>query len=202
MAARKQKPEKDILFVNKVEMIPIENLIDWERNPRNNENAIAPLANSIKHFGMLVPILVNEKNEVIAGNTRLKACRELKLTKVPCVRAEHLTPEQQVAFNIADNKLSEIATWDQDMLKDILFDVQKNYDEKFDPMLIGFQQAEVDLIFKGWESNAARITDVKSENTIAPSKIIIECKPEHEESLRMSLQEFLSDTGLEEVKIR
>jgi ParB family transcriptional regulator, chromosome partitioning protein len=184
--ARKSSPKKksaDMLFVDKIELIDIGKLVPWDNNPRNNDMAVEPIANSIKHYGMLVPLLINKKNEVIAGNTRLKACRFLDWKKVPCVRADHLSKDQQEMFNIADNKLGEIATWNQDMLKDILTSIQSKHEANFDPSLVGFQQSEMDLIFQGWNSNAGRMSDVESDDSVAPGKIVIECSAEDEEAI-------------------
>lgn len=196
----KKKP--DILFVDKVEMILIDKLLEWELNPRNNDMAVEPIANAIKHYGMLVPILINDKNAVIAGNTRLKACKLLGVKKVPCVRASHLTKLQQEAFNIADNKLAEIATWNQDMLKDILANIQKQTESNFDPSLIGFQQSEMDLIFQGWQSNASRIGDVESDDSVSPGKIVIVCPHGEEDAFREFIQKALDENGFTEFKLK
>lgn len=178
-----------IFLVDKIEMVSIDKLKPWKNNPRNNEMAIEPVANSIKTYGMLVPLLINKKNEVTAGNTRYEACKLLQLKKVPCVREEHLTKQQQVAYNIADNKLHEIATWDQDALKDILSSLQGEFDQTFDYSLVGFQQAEIDLMMNGWNSNATRIGDVEAEDSVAPGKIIIECKEEDVAALTVTITE-------------
>lgn len=187
------KKKDEIFFIDKVELIEVDKLKEWEDNPRHNDMAVEPIAKSIQHYGMLVPILINKKNEVMAGNTRLKACRLLDMKKVPCVRAEHLTALQQKAFNIADNKLAEISTWNQDMLKDILGDIQKQVGAKFDSTLVGFQASEMELIFQGWQSSAARVGDVESDDSEAPGKIVIECDSADEEAIITKINEFLPE---------
>lgn len=194
--------KSDLIFIDQVEMIATDKLKFWENNPRNNEMAVEPIANSIKQYGMLVPILINKKNEVIAGNTRLKACLMLGMEKVPCVKADHLTKEQQQMFNIADNKLHELSSWDQDILKNILEEFNNTYKGEFDAGLIGFQQAEMDLIFNGWNSNAQRIGDIKSDDSVAPGKIVIQCKQEEEETIRAELQTFINEMSWGEVVIK
>lgn len=199
----KKSDENAILFVDNIEAIAIDKLIPWPKNPRNNEMAIEPVALSIKTYGMLVPILINKKNEIIAGNTRFLACRDiLKLKKVPCVRAEHLSKEQQEMFNIADNKLSEIATWNQDMLREVLTGLQTKYEQKFNPELLGMQQAEIELIFKGWESSAQRVGDVDSDDSPAPGKIVITCLNEDEDNLKEALNTFIAETGFKGVTVK
>lgn len=91
-------------------------LVPYENNPRNNEGAVDYVANSIKEFGFKVPVVVDKDNIVVAGHTRLKACENLGITEVPCIVAEDLTEDQIKAFRIADNKVSEYATWDEEKL--------------------------------------------------------------------------------------
>lgn len=88
----------------------------YENNPRNNEEAVAYVANSIKEFGFKVPIVIDADNVIIAGHTRYKASKKLGLKEVPCVIADDLTEDQVKAFRLADNKVGEIATWDLELL--------------------------------------------------------------------------------------
>ena len=94
----------------------VSELIPYVNNPRNNDDAIDAVASSIKNFGFKVPIIVDSNNEIINGHTRLKAAKKLGLETVPVIVADDLTPEQIKAFRLADNKVGEIATWDEDAL--------------------------------------------------------------------------------------
>ena len=94
----------------------IEELVPYEKNPRNNDDAVEYVANSIKEFGFKVPIIIDKDNVIVAGHTRYKASKKLNLKEVPCIVADDLTDEQIKAFRLADNKTSEIATWDFDLL--------------------------------------------------------------------------------------
>lgn len=96
--------------------ITLKELKPYENNPRNNDEAVEPVANSIKEFGFKVPIVIDKDNVIIAGHTRYKAAKKLGLEKVPCIVADDLTEEQIRAFRLADNKVSEIATWDIELL--------------------------------------------------------------------------------------
>ena len=100
----------------KIVEINIKDLKEYENNPRNNDEAVEPVMNSIKEFGFKVPIIIDKDNVIIAGHTRLKAAKKLKLKTVPCVIADDLTEEQIRAFRLVDNKVSEIATWDIELL--------------------------------------------------------------------------------------
>lgn len=94
----------------------VSELIPYVNNPRNNDDAVDAVASSIKNFGFKVPIVVDSNNEIINGHTRLKAAKKLGLETVPVIVADDLTPEQIKAFRLADNKVGEIATWDEDAL--------------------------------------------------------------------------------------
>lgn len=104
--------------------INISDIKEYENNPRNNENAIEPVANSIKEFGFKVPIILDRDNVIVAGHTRIRAAKKLGLETVPCVIADDLTPEQIKAFRLADNKVGEIAEWDFTKLEEELKAIQ------------------------------------------------------------------------------
>ncbi len=100
-----------------VEYIPIDDLQLYYNNPRKNSEAVQYVANSIQQFGFKVPIVVDKDNMIICGHTRYKAARRLRIAKVPCIRAEDLSPEQVKAFRLADNKVAEMSGWDFDRLE-------------------------------------------------------------------------------------
>ena len=97
--------------------ISVNELKEYENNPRYNDEAVEAVANSIKEFGFKVPIIIDKNKVIIAGHTRLKAALRLGMSEVPCIVASDLTPEQVKAFRLADNKVGEIASWDLDKLK-------------------------------------------------------------------------------------
>ena len=88
----------------------------YEKNPRINDNAVEAVANSIRDFGFKQPIVVDGDMVIIAGHTRYKAAKKLKLKTVPVLVADDLTEEQVRAYRIADNSTAELATWDFDLL--------------------------------------------------------------------------------------
>lgn len=95
----------------------------YEKNPRKNDNAVGPVAESIKEFGFKVPIIVDKDNVIVAGHTRLRAAKKLGMKTVPCIIADDLTPDQIKAFRLADNKVSEFSEWDMDILADELKEI-------------------------------------------------------------------------------
>ena len=127
----------------KSEWINIEDIVLWDKNPRINEHVVEQLALSISEFGFLNPIIVQKSTgKIIAGNTRYKAAKKLKLLKVPVIYAD-LTDEKSKAFAIADNKLGELAMWDDDLLKELLIEIN---DDDLDIKLLGFDNFELDSI--------------------------------------------------------
>lgn len=114
----------------------IEDLIPYASNSRtHSEQQIAQIAASIREFGWTNPVLINDENSIIAGHGRLLAARQLKMTKVPCIKLDHLTKSQQKALVIADNQLALNAGWDVEMLKAEISGLDT---DGFDLDLLGF----------------------------------------------------------------
>lgn len=97
------------------------------KNPRKNDSAVDTVAKSIEKYGFKNPLIVDSKGIVWCGNTRLKASKKLGLKEVPCIIADDLTEEQIRELALIDNKSSEIAEWDFDLLGEELADL--NLDE-------------------------------------------------------------------------
>jgi DNA modification methylase len=115
------------------------------RNARLHSKAqIRQLAASIEAFGFNVPILVDAQDNVLAGHARLLACKQLGYTQVPIIRLEHLSAAQARAFQLADNRLAEIAVWDERLLGEQLKELSElNLD--FSLELTGFSMGEIDF---------------------------------------------------------
>lgn len=98
----------------------ITDVVPYDKNPRNNDDAVESTANSIKEFGWQQPIVVDKNNIIIVGHTRLKAAEKLKLDTVPVLVADSLSEEQVKAYRLADNKTGELADWDMALLNEEL----------------------------------------------------------------------------------
>lgn len=109
-----------VLFYFGGNMQIVEKELTWLKpyanNPRDNESAVEPVANSIKEFGFKVPIVATSDGEIINGHTRFKASKLLGLKKVPVIISDDLTEEQIKAFRLADNKTGELADWNEELL--------------------------------------------------------------------------------------
>jgi site-specific DNA-methyltransferase (adenine-specific) len=102
---------------------PLGALRPYAKNPRKNAAAVDAVAESISRYGFLVPLVISAEGEIVAGDTRYKAALKLGLEAVPCVVADELTEEQIKAFRLVDNKVAEIAEWDEALLAAELSDV-------------------------------------------------------------------------------
>lgn len=101
-----------------IENMQLTDIVPYENNPRHNNNAVSAVAESIKTFGFKVPIVIDSNNVIITGHTRYKAAQKLELDQVPVIKASDLTPDQVNAFRLADNKVAEFSTWDEDKLNE------------------------------------------------------------------------------------
>jgi len=100
----------------KIENIEIDKLKPYKRNARiHSKKQIDLLAQNIVKFGFTTPVLIDEKNNIIAGHGRLEAMKQLKGKNIPCVRMENLTKEEVRALRLADNKIAEMGEWDLDL---------------------------------------------------------------------------------------
>ena len=100
----------------KIEQMNIGDIYPYQRNAKKHDKRqIDNVAESIKQFGMVQPIVIDKDNNVIIGHCRLLACKKLKMRNVPVVKLEDLTPEEANKLRILDNKLNE-SDWDMDLL--------------------------------------------------------------------------------------
>jgi len=124
----------------KIELWELSRIKPYEKNPRQNDQAVEAVARSIREFGFKQPIVVDTDGVIICGHTRYKAAQRLGLEKVPVHVARELSPEQVRAYRIADNKTSELSDWDYELLPIELAELQgMNYDLE----LLGFSGDEL-----------------------------------------------------------
>ena len=127
----------------KIDIIPIEEVIPYARNPRKNEDAISKVASSLQEFGFRQPIVVDNDNVVIAGHTRLLAAKRLGMERVPIHTAKDLSDAQIQAYRITDNRSSQEAEWDEDLLRIELGDLR---DQDFNLALTAFDEDELERL--------------------------------------------------------
>ena len=128
-------------LLRKYKSLPVGVLVPYDRNARTHSpEQVNQLMASISEFGFTNPILVDEKNRVIAGHGRLLAMQAMGATHVPCIVVDGLTDPQRRALVLADNQLASNAGWDIDMLAQELRDLRV---DGFDIDLLGFDTAFV-----------------------------------------------------------
>ena len=132
-----------------VEALPVSALKPYANNPRTHtKKQIRQIAQSIETFGWTNPILIDADGGVIAGHGRLAAAGRLGLETVPVIRIEGMSAAQKRAYVIADNRLAELAGWD-DALLAVEMQGLINIDLDFDIEIIGFASAEIDGLIAG-----------------------------------------------------
>lgn len=117
----------------------IDELIPYANNPRQNDDAVEPVAESIKEFGFKVPMLIDANGVIVAGHTRLRAAKLLGMDRVPCIIADDLTEEQIRAYRLIDNRTADLSEWDYEKLKAELAEVTE-----IDMSVFGFDPAIAD----------------------------------------------------------
>ena len=127
-----------------IETWPLSRLQPYARNAKaHGADQVAKIAASMAEFGWTVPCLVGEDGELIAGHGRVLAATQLGLTEAPVIVLGHLTEAQRRAYRIADNKLTELGTWDEALLSAELNELLA---EDFDLSLVGFSDGELDKL--------------------------------------------------------
>lgn len=162
---------------NKINIIykNIDELIPYVNNPRRNEGAIDAVASSIKNFGFKQPIVIDDKNEIIAGHTRLLASKKLGLEEVPVIIADDLNEGQIRAYRLADNKVGELAEWDYEALEIELSEIEIK-DIDIDMRELGFETQSEQINTDNIEDNIDTSYQELYDRTI----IAIQCDTEQE----------------------
>jgi len=137
----------------KIEQAALDSVTPYARNPRNNSEAVAKVAASIKEYGWRQPIVIDEERVIIAGHTRLMAAQRLGLEKVPVHVATGLTPQQVKAYRLADNRVAAEAEWDRDLLA---LELGELNNEDYDLTVTGFDDDELAALLA---SGAEGLTD-------------------------------------------
>lgn len=123
-------------LVEHIQVWRVEDLVPYDKNPRTHTILqVDRIMDSIREFGFVNPILVDESAGVIAGHGRLQAAKRLGLERVPVVVLDHLNESQRQAYVIADNKLASLAGWDDELLQQSLEELEGS---GFDVTVLGW----------------------------------------------------------------
>ncbi len=163
-------PQKELA----AEWVEITSLKPWDRNPRRRDDAnISRVVESIKRFGFAAPILARRADsEVIAGHTRLKAAETLGITRVP-VRYLDLDPADAHLLALADNRLNELGSWDDERLIELLSEIRQQGDGV--ALVAGWHDAEIDGLLKS-TADAPMPTEFKEyDESVAEDVKTVSC---------------------------
>jgi hypothetical protein len=133
----------------RIEYRALDQLKPYPRNARtHSKKQIRQIAESIRQFGFTNPIIVDGDGVILAGHGRVEAARLLDFTSIPCVRIDHISPEQKRAYILADNRLAQNAGWNEEILAtELQFLLESEID--FEIGVIGFETHEIDRLIDG-----------------------------------------------------
>lgn len=165
----------------KIDMMPLDAIRPYEKNPRKNDNTVSLVVKSIENFGFQQPIVVDRNGVIVVGHTRYRAACELGLNQVPVVVVDQLNEQQIRAYRIMDNKTHDYTRWD---IKELKFEL----DQLDDLDLTGFTLRELDDIL--YPELGLVGSDVKKKEV--KHRIIIECVDEDDIG---RISEILTEQG-------
>ena len=169
------------------EWVPLASLKPWDKNPRKNDHAVQRVTDSIRRFGFGAPLVARKESRVIiAGHTRYKAAQMLGLKTVP-VRFMDISEADSELLALADNKLGEIAEWDEGALASMLS--ERSF---ADAAFAGWSGKELgdmaDAIIGAGSASIADVIDAR-----AGYAVVVECADEGQQSMVL---EFVEAQGL------
>lgn len=136
-------------LLSKVEYLSTTILASYKQNAKlHPQKQIQQIANSIRQFGFVNPVIIDDDSTIIAGHGRVEAAKLLKLKKAPVLRLSHLTEEEVRAYRLADNQLTLNSGYDNSLLRIELVELSL-LELDFDLEITGFETAQIDLIIDG-----------------------------------------------------
>jgi len=181
-----------------IKSIETNKILPYINNPRKNLN-VDKVASSIKEFGFQQPIVVDKSYTIIVGHTRYEAAKKLGLKEIP-VQIADLTETQAKAYRIADNRLSEDASWDTKLLN---LEFNDLLNKEFDLDLLGFTNDEIDNLFlKTDEESDKEINeniDLAEENISDVKMIQLFFNEENESKFREAISKVSKRDGIDNI---
>lgn len=168
---------------------PIAELVPFARNSRIHTPAqISQLAASIVEWGWTVPVLIDERGNLIAGHGRILAAHQLGITEVPCLIATGWSEAKRRAYVIADNRLTDMSTFDPAMLSLEMQDLQAM---DYDLSLTGFDGEELLALLEG-DGESDNKADL-SKNEDPERQYAVEVTAASEDEQIMLIQKFTNE---------
>ncbi|WP_417921923.1 site-specific DNA-methyltransferase [Clostridioides difficile] len=138
-------------------MVKVSELIPYVNNARtHSQEQVNKLRSSLREFGFVNPVIIDQDKNVIAGHGRLMAAKEEGITEVPCVLVDYLTEAQKKAYILADNRYAQDAGWDEELLR---LEIEALEGMDFDVSLTGFNEDEISDLFAGADTSDTQDDD-------------------------------------------
>jgi DNA modification methylase len=155
----------------KISWVEAAQLDPYPRNARvHSKKQVRQIANSIKRFGFTNPVLVDDKDMILAGHGRLAAAKVLGMKEIPTIRLSHLNVEERRAYVLADNKLAQNADWDTELLA---LELGELAELSFDLELTGFSNCEIDIILDDAAQATPETSIDDADKVPEPSDLIV-----------------------------
>ena len=140
-----------------MQMVKVSELIPYVNNARtHSQEQVNKLRSSLREFGFVNPVIIDQDKNVIAGHGRLMAAKEEGITEVPCVLVDYLTDAQKKAYILADNRYAQDAGWDEELLR---LEIEALEGMDFDVSLTGFNEDEISDLFAGADTSDTQDDD-------------------------------------------
>jgi len=178
----------------KIELYPTDQLVPYARNARKHDEwQINQLVKAFQQYGFLVPIIVDDTGEIVAGHGRVMAALKMNLPEIPTISSSHLTKAQRRAFTILDNRLAEKSTWDFGLLE---MEMSELEDDGYTREDLGFDSVSWDL---SNDENSIDSTDENLDGII--STIKVKCPQNIKDEVLIYLKGKLLETSFEGVEV-
>jgi len=167
------------VFAHESTELPINQLKPDPNNPRKRDKrSLSEIAKSINEFGFVQPIVVDEAYNIIIGHGRYAVAKHLGYKTVPVIIAKGLTEQQRKRLQIADNRLSELSSWNDRLLAEMLEEINNAH-----PLEIpGFDVTELDKIL-GITDYQQALCDLPPQRAELPNckeyHLLVSCTREH-----------------------
>lgn len=158
----------------KIEMMPIDSICPYKKNPRKNDKAVPEVVKSLKRFGFRQPLVVDSKMVLVVGHTRLLAAKKMGLKEVPVHVAHDLTANEARAYRLMDNRTSDHADWEKTTLFEELEQLTLA-DPELDITFLGFGDFDFEL------PKDSEVEPLKEEKFKSIFEIVVECESEEDQ---------------------
>ena len=130
---------------SEMQLVSVAKLVPYQNNARTHSPAqIQKLRSSLREFGFVNHVIIDQEYNVIASHGRIAAAREEDITEVPCIFIDHLTEAQKKAYIIADNRMTMDAGWNEELLR---VELEALEEMGFDLGMTGFDEKELASLF-------------------------------------------------------